>query len=68
MDIRTRSGKLLGTIREVGGGVKEARTASGKLLGKYDPRSNSTRDPSGSNLGQGDQLSSLIWDESGKSR
>ncbi len=61
-ELRDRSGKLLGRIHEKGDGKQEGRDPSGRLKGTYDPKSNETRDPSGSLVGRGNMLSSLILD------
>jgi len=59
-ELRDRSGKLLGKIRDLGAGKLEIRNASGSLKGTYDPRSNETRNASGSLIGKGNLLSSLL--------
>ena len=59
-ELRDRSGKLLGRIRILSGGKLEARDASGVLKGTYDPKANETRNASGTLVGKGNFLSSLI--------
>lgn len=59
--IRDKQGRLLGRIREVSSGRHEARDASGRLLGTYDPKSDQTRDPSGRLLAKGDVLGGLVY-------
>lgn len=59
-ELRDRSGKLLGKIKELSGGKLEIRNASGSLKGTYDPKSNETRNASGSLVGKGNMLSSLL--------
>jgi hypothetical protein len=60
MDIRDSRGKLLGKIKELSSGKREARNASGRLCGTYDPKNDVTRDASGRLIGKGDQLARLI--------
>lgn len=59
-ELRDRTGKLLGTIKELSSGNYEIRNASGTLKGTYDPKSNVTRNASGSLVGKGNMLSSLL--------
>ena len=59
-ELRDRSGKLLGKIKELSSGKLEIRNASGSLKGTYDPKSNETRNASGSLVGKGNMLSSLL--------
>lgn len=59
-ELRDRTGKLLGTIKELSSGKYEIRNASGTLKGTYDPKSNETRNASGSLVGKGNMLSSLL--------
>ena len=59
-DLRDRTGKLLGRIKEVGGKF-EIRSATGALKGKYDSKTNETRDATGRLVGKGNLLSSLLW-------
>jgi hypothetical protein len=59
-DIRSKSGKLLGRIRQLSSGKLEGRLATGKLMGTYDPKSNTTVDWRGKTVGKGNFLSSLI--------
>jgi len=58
-ELRDKSGKLLGKIKEVSGKL-EIRNTSGKLLGKYDPKSDQTHDASGKLVGKGNFLSTLL--------
>jgi hypothetical protein len=58
-ELRDRSGRLLGKIKEMGDKL-EIRDAAGRLKGKYDPKSNETRDPAGRLVGKGNLLSSLL--------
>ncbi len=59
-ELRDRSGKLLGKIKELSNDKLEIRNASGSLKGTYDPKSNETRNASGSLVGKGNMLSSLL--------
>lgn len=59
-ELRDRSGKLLGKIKELSGGKLEIRNESGTFKGTYDPKSNETRNSSGSLVGKGNMLSSLL--------
>ncbi len=58
-DLRDKSGRLLGRIKEVGGKM-EIRNAQRKLLGRYDPKSDITRDMSERLVGKGNLLTSLL--------
>ncbi len=58
--IRDRSGKLLGSIRETSSYEKEIRDASGRLKGTYNSKTNVTRDQSGRTYGTGNLLTSLL--------
>jgi hypothetical protein len=58
-ELRDRSNKLLGRIKEVGGKL-EIRDASNKLKGRYDPKTNQTRDYSNRLVGKGNLLTILL--------
>ena len=58
--IRDGHGKLLGGIRPGASGRLEARDRYGKLLGRYDPKTNETRDAYGRLLTKGNTLSALV--------
>jgi hypothetical protein len=59
--IRKISGEPIGTIRPYSdGGKLEYRDSAGKRHGTYDPKSNITRDTSGSAVGKGNWLGSFI--------
>lgn len=58
-EIRDRNNRLLGKIRQVGSKL-EARDAQNRLKGTYDPRDDTTRDPSNRLVGKGNLLSALI--------
>lgn len=58
--IRDRNGKLVATIDTLSSGVLEIRDASFKLLGKFDPRTNETRDANYRLISKGNTLTSLI--------
>ena len=59
-DLRDKSGRLLGRIKENSAGQLEIRSPSGRLLGRYDPRTNQTRSPSGRLVGKGNLLTTLL--------
>jgi hypothetical protein len=58
-ELRDRTGKLLGKIKEVGTKF-ELRGPTGALKVKYDPKTNDTRDDTGRPVGKGNLLSSLL--------
>ena len=58
-ELRDKSGKLLGKIKEVGGKL-EIRDSTGRLKGKYDPKTNETRDDAGRLVGKGNLLAALL--------
>ena len=58
--LKDRQNRLLGKIRTTGGGVLELRDAQNRLKGKYDPRTNITRDAQNRVVGQGNLLSTLL--------
>jgi len=58
-NLRDRNGHLLGKIKEVNGEY-ELRDASGRLLGRYNPKTNVTRDRCGRLIGRGNLLAALI--------
>jgi len=62
-ELRDRSGKLMGKIKELSSGQLEARDEKGVLKGRYDPRADQTRDPTGKLVGKGDLLASLLTDD-----
>jgi hypothetical protein len=60
-DLRDRYGNVIGKVVERGT-IREAYSRRGTFLGRYDSRSNETRDARGSLVGKGDFTSSLITD------
>ena len=58
-ELRDKSGKLLGKIKVVGGKL-EIRDSTGRLKGKYDPKTNETRDDAGRLVGKGNLLAALL--------
>ena len=58
-ELRDKSGKLLGKIKDVGGKL-EIRDSTGRLKGKFDPKTNETRDDAGRLLGKGNLLAALL--------
>lgn len=59
-DLRDRSGSLIGSIETRNDGKQELRDKTGSLKGTYDPKSNQTRDRSGSLVGTGNLLTTLL--------
>ena len=59
-ELRNKNNKLLGKIHTLSNGVLEIRDATNKLKGKYDPKTNQTRNASNSLVGKGNLLSSLL--------
>jgi len=60
MELRDKTGKIFGRINKLSSGKLEARNATGKLCGTYDPKRDETRDATGKIVGKGDQLARLI--------
>ena len=58
--LRSPSGRILGTIKTLPNGKMELRDNTGFLKGTYDPRSNQTKTPSGSLVGKGNLLAILL--------
>lgn len=58
-ELRDRSNKLIGKIKDVGGKL-EIRDSSNKLKGRYDPKKNETRDDTNRLVGKGNLLATLI--------
>jgi hypothetical protein len=58
-ELRDKSNRLLGKIKEVGGKL-ELRDANNKLKGKYDPKTDQTRDASNKLVGKGNLLTTLL--------
>jgi hypothetical protein len=61
-ELRDKSNKLLGKIKQLSNGKLEGRDASNRLKGTYDPKSNETRDSSNRLIGKGNMLAILITD------
>ncbi|HEX5237286.1 MAG TPA: hypothetical protein VFW39_02330 [Sphingomicrobium sp.] len=57
--LRDRAGSILGWIEAVGR-LLQAKDRHGSVVGWYDPRTNQTRDRTGSIIGSGDLLAALI--------
>lgn len=57
--LRNKNGQIIGRIKEEGG-YFVIRDASGKILGRYNPRDNTTRDSSGRIIGRGNLLVALL--------
>ncbi|HEV2603336.1 MAG TPA: hypothetical protein VGU24_06710 [Microvirga sp.] len=59
--LRDRRGVVLGTIeRHSSSGMLVARDAQGRLIGRFDPRSGTSRDRHGLVVGRGNLLPALI--------
>lgn len=65
-EIRDAHHRLAGTVRTQGDCSAEARDRTGRLLGRYDPRSRQTRDAQGRLVSTGNTLPALIWAASGQ--
>lgn len=61
-ELRDRSGRFLGKIKQLSSGKFEGRDASSRLKGTFDPKTNETRDSSGRLIGKGNMLSMLVID------
>jgi len=59
-ELRDRTGRLIGKIKELHGGKLELRSRTGRMLGRFDPRSNQTRDRTGKLVGKGNLLTTLL--------
>lgn len=59
-EIRSFSGKIIGTIYTLYNGDKEVRDFYGKCLGRYDKQNNVTRDFYGRIVAKGEALSLLL--------
>jgi hypothetical protein len=66
--IRDTSGQKIGEIREISSGRLEARDRHGRLVGRYDPRSNITRDRNGRLMTRGNTLTGLLMQADKASR
>jgi hypothetical protein len=58
--LRDRRGRQIGTIKHLSNGKLEARDATGRVKGTFDPKTNETRDLSGRLVGRGNRLSTLV--------
>lgn len=59
-ELRTPTGTLIGYIESDSSGRLIGRTATGRTVGSYDPKSDVTRTPTGATYGRGNMLSVLI--------
>lgn len=59
-EIRTPTGTLIGYIESDSTGRLTGRTATGRNVGSYDPKSDLTRTPTGAVYGKGNVLPVLI--------
>ena len=58
--LRDSNGRLLGRISRHGDGRTEIRDQNSRLMGRYDPKEDKTRDRNSRVVGYGDLLSSLL--------
>lgn len=58
-DLRDPTGKLIGKIKKAGERF-ELRGVTGKLMGRYDPKTNETRSDTGKLIGKGNLLTMLL--------
>jgi hypothetical protein len=58
--VRDKKGYLIGMIFTMADGRKIFRSGRGKMLGIYYPKTNETRDHTGTLVGRGNLLTSLI--------
>ncbi len=58
--IRNKSSKEIGYIKTDAKGVETAYNLNNKVLGRYDPKTNFTKDEHGRVLGNGNMLTQLI--------
>ncbi|MGH7146724.1 MAG: hypothetical protein ACREIJ_02330 [Nitrospiraceae bacterium] len=61
-ELRDRSNRLIGKIKQFSNGKLEGRDASNRLKGTYDPKTNETRDANNGFVGKGNMLSMMIMD------
>lgn len=61
-EIRDKSNRLLGKIKQLSSGKFEGRDASNRLKGTYNPKTNETRDASNRLVGKGNMLAMLVTD------
>lgn len=59
-EIRDARNALIGTITQKSGGVLEARNASGRLAGTFNPRNRETRDHQSRLVSHGNTLAALL--------
>ena len=57
--LKDKSNRIIGKIKNINGKL-EIRTPSNQLLGKYDPKTNQTRDKSNKLIGKGNLLTTLL--------
>jgi YD repeat-containing protein len=58
--LRDRNGRMIGTIRAGINGRLTASNKDGRLVGSFDPSTNTTSNASGRVVGQGNLLSALV--------
>ncbi|MEI8390557.1 MAG: hypothetical protein WCG23_11825 [bacterium] len=58
--LRSRSGNLIGFIKEDSSGNKEIRSKNGNYLGKFNEKENKTYNKNGKFIGIGDFLTNLL--------
>lgn len=57
--LRNKSNQVIGKIKEINGKL-EIRNPSNQLLGRFDPKTNQTRDKSNRLIGKGNLLTTLL--------
>ena len=61
--LKSNTGKILGRIMDSDSDTQKGYTPTGKYVGKYDERNDTTYNNSGKIVGKGNQLSNLILDD-----
>lgn len=59
-DLKDSNGRPVGKITSDMNGVLEGRDANGRLKGRYDPKTDTTRDSNGRTIGKGNLLAAVI--------
>lgn len=58
-EFKDKSGRVIAKVKEINRKL-ELRTSSNVLLGRFDPKTNETRDKSNKLIGKGNLLASLL--------
>ncbi len=59
-ELRDKSNRLIGEIKQLTNGKLEIRDASNRMKGTYDPKTNETRDAQNRTVGKGNLLTTSI--------